>query len=274
MEPYLLLEPREKYPSERVLERLLHCIWSEQLFRKTLVLENKPLQISSPGWWNLEAGPDFRNAEIFWDGARLCGDVEIHLTTGDWYQHRHHLDKRYNNVVLHVVLHKSQQACVKQNGEVIPEVEMKDHLLEELQLLQQRIPLFQFPFGPGTGIRLCRRFLEEQSEASVIHLMDSAGDERMRRKKERLLPIMRQSGFLQAFYQAFMEGMIYNSPHHLSCNRCSWATSRQSRGIVRLRLETGSYNISSQEMFCLLKHVSVCYQRRSRAVLGPACPTM
>ena len=52
--------------------------------------------ISSPGWWNLEAGPDFRNAELFVDGNRICGDVEIHLSSGEWYQHRHHLDPRYN----------------------------------------------------------------------------------------------------------------------------------------------------------------------------------
>ena len=72
MEPYLVTEPKENYSSRpRVLERLLHCIWSEQLFRKTLQLDGRKLVISSPGWWNLEAGPDFRNAEIFLGEERL-----------------------------------------------------------------------------------------------------------------------------------------------------------------------------------------------------------
>src|SRR5438876_8816971 len=91
---------------EKVLERLLHCIWSEQFFRKTLRLQGRPLNISSPGWWNLEAGPDFRSAEIFIGDQRCCGDVEIHLNSEDWYHHRHHLDPRYNNVILHVVLYE------------------------------------------------------------------------------------------------------------------------------------------------------------------------
>ena len=149
MEIYLLNEPRAKYPErQRILERLLHCIWSEQLFRKSLMVANKTIVISSPGWWNLEAGPDFRNAELFLDGQRLCGDVEIHLNSADWYNHRHHEDPRYNQVILHVVLYKSEICCLKQNGEAILEFEMKDSLLEELRLLQQKIPIYQFPFGP------------------------------------------------------------------------------------------------------------------------------
>jgi hypothetical protein len=215
MEPYLLCESREKYQSrERVLERLLHCIWSEQLFRKTLQLDGKLLAISSPGWWNLEAGPDFRNAEIFVDGKRACGDVEIHLSSGDWYQHRHHLDPRYNQVVLHVVLYRSGTQCVKQNGEIVPELEMKDHLLQELRLLQSRIPIHQFPFGPNTSVRLCRKFMDEHDHESIARLLDSAGDLRMRRKKERYLESIRSHDFLQAFYEGFMEGMGYKQSRY------------------------------------------------------------
>ena len=54
MEPYLVCESQDPYGGrERVLERLIHCIWSEQLFRKQLRLNGTALSISSPGWWNL-----------------------------------------------------------------------------------------------------------------------------------------------------------------------------------------------------------------------------
>src|SRR5439155_4366128 len=101
MEAYFLHDPRDEYRASKkqpgqVLERLIHCIWSEQLFRKNLLVEGKTLMISSPGWWNLEAGPDFRNAELMIDGQRVCGDVEIHLNSGDWYHHGHDKDPRYN----------------------------------------------------------------------------------------------------------------------------------------------------------------------------------
>ncbi len=215
MEIYLLNEPRAKYPErQKVLERLLHCIWSEQLFRKTLKVEDRNLVISSPGWWNLEAGPDFRNAELFLNGVRLSGDVEIHLNSEDWYHHRHHEDPRYNDVIMHVVLYKSQSLCRKQNGELVPELEMKDSLLEELRLLQQKIPIYQFPFGPEVNVRLCRKFLDEQENESLTRLLDSAGDQRMRRKKEDYLQRIQTTGFLQAFYEGMMEGMGYKQSRY------------------------------------------------------------
>ncbi|MCI0416957.1 DUF2851 family protein [bacterium] len=215
MEIYLLKEPRANYPErQKVLERLLHCIWSEQLFRKTLNVEGQTLLISSPGWWNLEAGPDFRNAEMFLNGQRLCGDVEIHLNSEDWYHHGHHHDARYNGVVMHVVLYKSQRLCTKQNGESVLQLEMKDSLLEELRLLQQKIPIYQFPFGPEVNVRLCRKFLEEQEEESLLRILDSAGDLRMRRKKEDFLQRIQSGGFLQTFYEGIMEGMGYKQSRY------------------------------------------------------------
>jgi Protein of unknown function (DUF2851) len=210
MEAYQLNEATETYHTrQKVLERLLHCIWSEQLFRKVLKAEGKDLAISSPGWWNLEAGPDFRNAEFYLDGKRISGDVEIHLNSGDWYAHRHHLDPRYNQVALHVVLYSSHRNCITQDGRQILELEMKDYLMEELRLLQQKIPVYQFPFGPETNVRLCRRFLEEHDDSSIERILDSAGDSRLLRKKEQFSRRAQENDFNQAFYEALMEGMGY-----------------------------------------------------------------
>jgi len=220
MDTFLLLrEPTEKYQAQgqgqvKVLERLLHVIWSEQLFRKTLQIDGQDLVISSPGWWNLEAGPDFRNAELFIAGRRICGDVEIHLHSSDWYHHQHHRDRRYDDVILHVVLYQSQEQCRKSNGEIVPELEMKNYLLEELRLLQEKLPIHKFPFGPETNVRLCRRFMEERDQDSIERVLDSAGDLRMRRKKEQFMERMRATNFQQAFYEGMMEGMGYKQSRY------------------------------------------------------------
>jgi hypothetical protein len=51
------------------------------------------------------AGPDFRDAVLACtDGARLHGDVELHLRAANWRAHGHERDPRYDGVVLHVVL--------------------------------------------------------------------------------------------------------------------------------------------------------------------------
>jgi Protein of unknown function (DUF2851) len=50
-------------------------------------------------------GPDFRDAALEReDGARLLGDIELHLRARDWLAHGHHTDPRYNRVILHVAL--------------------------------------------------------------------------------------------------------------------------------------------------------------------------
>ena len=59
------------------------------------------------------AGPDVRDAVFSTlpeplhaadSTQQVVGDVEFHVQASAWRQHGHHLDARYNNVILHVVL--------------------------------------------------------------------------------------------------------------------------------------------------------------------------
>ncbi len=51
------------------------------------------------------AGPDFRDA-VLTDatGARLTGDIELHLSPAGWRAHGHGADPRYNGLALHITL--------------------------------------------------------------------------------------------------------------------------------------------------------------------------
>ncbi|HEX9036410.1 MAG TPA: DUF2851 family protein [Ktedonobacterales bacterium] len=50
-------------------------------------------------------GPDFRDAVLLSsDGARMTGDIELHLSPAGWRAHGHATDPRYDNVALHVAL--------------------------------------------------------------------------------------------------------------------------------------------------------------------------
>jgi len=62
----------------------------------------------APGHLNISVGPDFQGAEFELDGCRIRGDVELHRAVCDWYRHGHHLDWRYDSVVLHLVAEKPQ----------------------------------------------------------------------------------------------------------------------------------------------------------------------
>ena len=86
-------------------EKLLQFIWQFQYFnRNTLLLESgEQLSIIRPGIHNTHQGPDFADGYIKIDNIRLAGNIEIHNLSSHWLQHKHSLDKQYDNVILHVV---------------------------------------------------------------------------------------------------------------------------------------------------------------------------
>lgn len=86
-------------------EEFLHYVWQYQLFH-TLALyttQGDRVRILKPGHLNMDAGPDFFNAQVYIGEQLWAGNVEIHLKSSDWYAHQHHTDVNYNSVILHVV---------------------------------------------------------------------------------------------------------------------------------------------------------------------------
>ncbi len=77
-------------------ERLLHFIWQNKLFntKDLKTLNGSELQILDFGKYNTDGGPDFWNAKIKIDDVILIGNIELH---------KHEQDKKYNNVILHVI---------------------------------------------------------------------------------------------------------------------------------------------------------------------------
>ncbi len=70
-------------------------------------------------------GPDFRDAALETEnGARLLGDIELHLRARDWLAHGHHNDKRYNRVVLHVALDAASSSAPLMDGRDVPIVRL------------------------------------------------------------------------------------------------------------------------------------------------------
>lgn len=80
-------------------------IWDRQLFNHKVLLSTdyEYIQVLSRGTLNTNDGPDFLEAKIKVGNTVLVGSVECHLKTSDWLKHKHHLNNRYNNVILHVV---------------------------------------------------------------------------------------------------------------------------------------------------------------------------
>lgn len=116
-------------------ERLLQYIWQFQYFNKSELQTStgENVQVIHPGSLNTHQGPDFTNAKMLIDGTTWAGNVELHLQTSQWYQHGHHQDKNYHNVILHVVWQDDQPD--KQVN--IPVIELQqrvsNHLISKYQ---------------------------------------------------------------------------------------------------------------------------------------------
>jgi hypothetical protein len=93
-------------------EELLHFIWKHQLFSHANLkcTRGKKLDIIHPGMANDDSGPDFFNARVRLADTLWAGNIEIHLKSSDWFDHKHHLDPAYKNVILHVVYDENTES--------------------------------------------------------------------------------------------------------------------------------------------------------------------
>src|SRR5581483_10093224 len=70
---------------------------------KLCTTDGRRVRVLHPGFWNHEAGPDFRGALVqVGDEAAKSGDVEIDLVPAGWEQHSHSINPNYRKVILHV----------------------------------------------------------------------------------------------------------------------------------------------------------------------------
>jgi hypothetical protein len=113
-------------------EDFLHFIWKFRLAGKGfLTSEGEELLIVKPGEHNHDSGPDFANAQVRLGDTLWAGNVEIHTRSSEWTRHGHHLDKAYDNIILHVVFEHDQEIRRK-NGELIPTLVLQGSFPPEL----------------------------------------------------------------------------------------------------------------------------------------------
>jgi len=106
---------------------------------------------------------------------RAC--VEIHVRSTDWFAHQHHTDKRYNHVVLHIVLIcDNNQPTLRQDGTIIPTCSLNDIYPSTLNHL-----LLQWP---------CQHVIPELDEKERFHLFSLAGMLRFEMKAQVFLELL------------------------------------------------------------------------------------
>jgi len=170
-------------------EIVLHYIWEHCLWAgfEQQTTDGRSVEILSVGTHNRDAGPDYSHAHVRIDGKEWVGNIEIHVCSSDWIKHRHHLDKAYDNVILHVV-RTADKPIYNARGELVPQCELnypsdKDYLSGLFESAQQMDSAFsrigcaeQLIHDPGLiteGWRksLLRKRLECK-RASIMRLLE------------------------------------------------------------------------------------------------------
>lgn len=184
------MEIEERY-QKSYGESLIQWIWQEAAFDsdRLRTICGKEIQILEPGIINHGGGPDFLNASLVIDGLKWYGNVEIHNTPGDWNRHGHHIDRAYDNVILHVVYeYRSEKHRVKRSDDTEPyTLELKEYLSRSLNKLlrekysDKRIPCSDKPMfiNQDAFDEQIRNVTSEYFEYKIDELLDeydSAGE--------------------------------------------------------------------------------------------------
>ena len=165
------------YGPYAVSELVLQRVWLEGAFAVERMVDHlgRVVVVRSPGRWNRLEGPDFIGAVLMIDGELVCGDVEVHFAQSDWRAHGHHMDERYDRVVLHVVYHelkRGEGAISTRSGRMAPSVSLLPLLwysLEEYASEDSIIASSGVELGPGV-----ESYLELTASERASRLVEAA----------------------------------------------------------------------------------------------------
>ncbi|MFP4674524.1 MAG: DUF2851 family protein [Opitutales bacterium] len=195
-----------------ISERVLQKIWLRQDFeaRGLRAASGRKLEILDPGRWNLQEGPDFKEASFRLDGELVCGDVEVHFEVGDWRNHGHDRNSGFAKVVLHVVLHAPRE---KQ----LPSVENTDGRTPELLVLLPLLDRDLESYAADEALRELERADEPewvaeflgQSLGSRLKTLYQLGMTRWEQKAGFAAKRLERMGWNEACHQSCLEALGY-----------------------------------------------------------------
>jgi len=204
----LFLSFEDKDITDNSNERILQIIWNEQALSTPLKMENgKIVEIISPGTWNLEEGPDFKNAAIKIDNKILTGTIEIHCNSSDWFKHNHHNDKNYDQVILHVVWNDDYK-----KKEHLPTcLSIKKHLSKSWQTIIKELKIDNYPYAKKVNLGSCSMKWASSNDQQIKKLLQVAGLARFEDKSRRIQRTILAKGADQALYEGIFQALGYKN---------------------------------------------------------------
>ena len=173
-------------PKLNINEDFICRIWEGGIsYYTSLVTDSgEDVEVIDHGTRNYDSGPDYKNAKVKIGGKTLTGDVEIHRDFKNWAEHSHPKDRRYNSVILHVVLWDSDERTppklrIKRD---LPTVILSNHLTTSIHDIWQDVIS-----KPSAKFRLpcfdCNQLADDEL---IIKWLGKLAIERLNLKTERI----------------------------------------------------------------------------------------
>lgn len=193
-------------------ERALQCVWFDPSLRPGAMrtAAGEPVFVEHPGEWNLRAGPDFIGAalRIGVEKRRIEGDVEIHVRPSDWTAHGHARDPRYARVRAHVTFFPGRLPPEELPPGAV-QIALRDALAADPAFTFDHIDLSAYPYAAPATPAPCALVLADWTPDDKEALLAAAGEERLRRKAERLAIACAERGAETAFYEEYLTALGY-----------------------------------------------------------------
>lgn len=228
-------EKTDQAPSEALLQQL----WLYQRFirERLQTPDGREVRVLHPGFWNQEAGPDFRRAIIQLGGEKpVIGDIEIDLLPGGWEQHRHHENPAYRKIVLHVTWEPGAPR------HEIPAISLKHALDAPLEQLAFWLGAETKP-PPESLLGQCSGPFRAMDQTAVKAVLRQAAQARLQRKAEQLQARARQHGWEAALWEGLFTALGYK--------RNVWPMRQLSELSGRLRGQAASPLLLQSRLFGL-----------------------
>ena len=114
-------------------ENFLHFLWRTRRFdlSNLQTTDGQAFEILDFGEYNrLDAGADFQNAKIQIGDLTWFGNIEMHVKSSDWLQHKHQQNVAYGSVILHVVYENDVEISTDTEGGLLPCLVLKNRIPE------------------------------------------------------------------------------------------------------------------------------------------------
>ncbi|MGP8233844.1 MAG: DUF2851 family protein [Limisphaerales bacterium] len=206
-------------------ERLLQSIWRHQRLRRDLLhtLDGQPVRVLHPGFWNREAGPDFRRAIVqFGQDEPREGDIEVDVLPENWQAHQHHTNPAFANVILHVVWNGGGTTAAE-----APALAMQGFLDTPVEQMQLWAASGAAENWPESLRGACSVPLAQLPPGQRDDLLRQTARARFERKAGELENRARQAGWEQALWEGIFRALGYKQN--------VWAMQRVAELLPQLR---------------------------------------